>query len=231
MPVYKNRNELIISHFALVKKYARKACGRSDSMYKDLCQDGYEGLIHAADKYDPSLGVPFHIYAKDWINQYIKMGRENHSRNIRIPERKISELSRIFRYMSDHPNADTSEIAEATGLEESKVLLLRDYTHDELSLDVRAFDGDEEERSLGSLCFSRSNTENEAINNILIENLYDAVDSLSEREKEIVVGHFGLKGKERETLESLAMRNSITKERARQIEKAALLKCRSMMER
>lgn len=231
MPENKNRNDLIINHIALVKKYARQACGGLDSMYKDLYQDGCEGLIHAADKYDASLGVPFHAYAKDWINQYIKMGSEKHSRNIRIPERKITELSKICRYISDHPNADTSEIAKATGLDEAKVVLLRGYTHDELSLDVSTHDEDGAERSLGSLCCSYSNTENEAINNILIESLNEAVDSLSEREKEIVVGHFGLKGKERETLESLAMRNSITKERARQIEKAALLKCRSMMER
>lgn len=226
-----NRNDLIINHIALVDKYAKQASRGFKSMFEDLRQDGCEGLIHAAEKYNCSLGVPFPAYAKDWINQYIKIGKENYSRNIRIPARRITELSKICRYIADHPVADTSEIAKATGLEESKVVLLRDYSHDELSLDIRVSSEDDEERTLGSIYASYSNTENEAINNIEIERLHDAVKALSERERAIVVGHFGLMGKERETLESLAWRNSITKERARQIEKAALLKCRSMMER
>lgn len=229
------RETLVNSNLRLVTSIAKKYQNRGIPL-EDLIQEGTLGLIHAVDKYDWRRGFRFSTYATHWIRQALGRAIENQGRTIRLPSHAVESLGRIKRTremlatrLNRVPTA--AEIAQEVAMPVDKVeMLLRSETPEPMSLDAPA---GESTTRLGDLLPAEetASPSSRLFRHVLRDEVKRALHSLTPREREVLALRFGF-GEDDEaidqpmTLEQVGKALHLSRERARQIEAAALQKLR-----
>jgi RNA polymerase primary sigma factor len=198
----------------------------------DLVQEGNLGLMHAVDKFDWRRGFKFSTYATWWIRQAISRGIDNTSRAIRLPVHAGEEVRRLHRVkrqlegkMGRAPTP--AELARALDRSEAQTLELLRHATEPVSLDTPV--GPEGESELGDVVADAlSPTPFEVVaKSMLAKEVDKLLSELDEREQAVLRLRYGLGGYERpRTLEEVGAALQLTRERIRQIERAALSKLR-----
>jgi RNA polymerase primary sigma factor len=224
------RDHLIKANIRLVVNIAKKY-RRYSSSFLDLIQAGNVGLIRAVDKFDYTMGNRFSTYATWWIRRSVLRHLNQKERTIRLPNylstriRKIHQARKeLMGQISRDPTME--EIGEAIGMPADEVERLLGYAQHAVSLDEPI--GEDGETDLQSYIENQDapNPFQEVRQNLLTEDVLDALSELTEREAKILILRFGLDGAQRHTLKELGDIFGITRERIRQIQKGALRKLR-----
>lgn len=222
------RTILIESNLRLVVKIA-KAYLSTDVSLLDLIQDGNLGLLKAASRFDYRKNVRFSTYAAWWIKQSITRSLANRRRTIRLPHRKEGALKRIqraYNFLSQKYMRSPSvcEIADEVNMTEEEVSEIMRIAITPVSLDSEINDD-----SGTVLDLIEDNTfapDTQVMDRALRDETLASLESLLDREKEVITYRFALDGGERCTLKNVSDKMGISPETVRQIEMRAIKKLR-----
>jgi len=196
----------------------------------DLINEGNLGLIRAGQRFDETRGFKFISYAVWWIRQSIIQAVAEQSRMVRLPLNQVGSLNKINRafakFEQEHERKPTpEELAETLGLPADKVAESLRISGRHVSVDAPFVDG--EDNSL--LDVLANNDSPNADRALMIESLgkeiHRALESLTERETDIITQFFGI-GCQEMTLEEIGERLGLTRERVRQIKEKAIRRLR-----
>lgn len=223
------RKTLIQSNGRLVISIASKYSGHGLSL-AELSQEGVLGLIRAIDKFDVTKGVRLSTYASYWIRQSVSRAVAVQTRVIRLPVHKVDHLGKIKKAMGQLTQTlgrtpELEEIAALTGDEPAQIYELLQDGQDTLSLEEPV---GEDGATLADFVENdlTQDLEDQVDSTLLETELRRALAGLSARESRIVELRYGLRDGQPLTLQDVAERFGLTRERIRQIEKEALAKLR-----
>jgi RNA polymerase nonessential primary-like sigma factor len=237
------RQAMIEHNLRLVVSIAKNYLGRGLPM-PDLIEEGNLGLMHSISKFEPERGFRFSTYASWWIRQNIERAIMHQARLVRLPVHVVRELNQVLKArraletesgrngVPDRP-VRVEDVAAAVGRPVQEVSDLLRFSELPTSLDAplerhatdngaeSMLDSVADDGAMDPMSLTLSNEVEQLLNT--------GLDELNDREREVLAGRYGLRDREPETLEVLAERLGLTRERIRQIQQEALLKLKRRM--
>lgn len=221
------KRDLSQANLRLVVSVAKKYRGRGVP-FLDLIQEGNSGLMRATEKYDASRGFKFSTYATWWIRQAITRATATQSRTVKVPPHAISWMTEFrkskARLRHDLGREPTRrEVAEAAGIDETKMRTFEFSTNSTISLDSTP-DDSEDGHEFGLFLEDNAipSPNNEATRRELRARIDEMMEELQPRERAILNQRFGLDDGVARTLKDIAGIHGVSRERIRQIERRAI---------
>jgi RNA polymerase nonessential primary-like sigma factor len=232
---FQARQSMIEHNLRLVISIARSYSGRGVPV-EDLIEEGNLGLMHAIDKFEPQRGFRFSTYATWWIRQSVDRALIYQGRAVRLPVNVVREVQQVIRARRVLENDASLQASRPEGVRIEDIAALLGRPANEIadllvlaespkSLDAMQ-DPDDGNSSLGNSLEDLDALSPEDVTQAHeVDRLLDAwVATLSQRERAVLEGRFGLHGQEPQTLEVLSERLGLTRERVRQLQNEALFK-------
>jgi RNA polymerase nonessential primary-like sigma factor len=234
------RQRMIEHNLRLVVAIAKNYLGRGLPL-PDLIEEGNLGLMHAIGKFEPARGFRFSTYASWWIRQSVERAIQQQARLVRLPVHVVRELNQVLKTRrvlearagatADGSAVRIEDIAAELEMPAAQVESLLRLAELPASLDATR-DAEMGETLLDSVADdSASDPLSLTLSHEVGGMLTRGLTQLQPREREVLAGRYGLSGGEPETLEDLALRLHLTRERVRQIQQEALLKLKRGMQR
>ena len=242
---FQARQAMIEHNLRLVVSIAKHYLGRGLPL-TDLIEEGNLGLMHSISKFEPERGFRFSTYASWWVRQHIERALMHQARLVRLPVHVVRELNQVLKARRALEAASASagaadkpvrveDVAAAVGRPVKEVSDLLKYAEQPTSLDA-PLDRQQGENGSESVLDGVADDGGTDPMSLTLSNEVDlllthGLDELNQREREVLAGRYGLGDREPETLEVLAARLGLTRERIRQIQQEALLKLKRGMVR
>ena len=239
------RQAMIEHNLRLVVSIAKHYLGRGLPL-TDLIEEGNLGLMHSIGKFEPERGFRFSTYASWWVRQHIERALMHQARLVRLPVHVVRELNQVLKARRALEAASASagaadkpvrveDVAAAVGRPVKEVSDLLKFAEQPTSLDA-PIDRQQGENGSESVLDGVADDGGTDPMSLTLSNEVDlllthGLDELNQREREVLAGRYGLGDREPETLEVLAARLGLTRERIRQIQQEALLKLKRGMVR
>jgi RNA polymerase sigma factor (sigma-70 family) len=227
------RDELVAAFLPLIGSVARTYRGSAGIDRRELMQEGVVGLLRALERFDPGRDTPFWAYASWWVRQAMQQLVSELARPVVLSDRAQRQLARVKdarrkRVSVNGREPTFDELVAESGLSERQVHHLVTAERRPRALDEPVAADDDAGATFGDLLADPRAEEayEEVPSRVLLEELPRLLGELNDRERAIVLGHFGLDGQER-TLRDLGEALGLSAERVRQIESAALDKLRA----